>query len=135
MKKTLAKAIIFAVVVGGICYQSGPVYAGEPWNQSGNNQIEIIDKEIAGYDGLKDPTVQHTHNGRDYHNGHDENCKEDADRLYVGDVAKMKDTLVENDKALAKKIEELERTPGPKGDKGDKGDQGIQGENGENSDK
>lgn len=104
MKKTLAKAIIFAVVVGGICYQSGPVYAGEPWNQSGNNQIEIIDKEIAGYDGLKDPTVQHTHNGRDYHNGHDENCKEDADRLYVGDVAKMKDTLVENDKALAKKI-------------------------------
>lgn len=135
MKKTLAKAIIFAVVVGGICYQSGPVYAGEPWNQSGNNQIEIIDKEIAGYDGLKDPTVQHTHNGRDYHNGHDENCKEDADRLYVGDVAKMKDTLVENDKALAKKIEELERTPGPKGDKGDKGDQGIQGEKGDKGDK
>ena len=132
MKKTLAKAIIFAVVVGGICYQSGPVYAGEPWNQSGNNQIEIIDKEIAGYDGLKDPTVQHTHNGRDYHNGHDENCKEDADRLYVGDVAKMKDTLVENDKALAKKIEELERTPGPKGDKGD---QGIQGEKGDKGDK
>ena len=135
MKKTLAKAIIFAVVVGGICYQSGPVYAGEPWNQSGNNQIEIIDKEIAGYDGLKDPTVQHTHNGRDYHNGHDENCKEDADRLYVGDVAKMKDTLVENDKALAKKIEELERTPGPKGDKGDKGDQGIQGEKGDKGDR
>ena len=121
MKKTLAKAIIFAVVVGGICYQSGPVYAGEPWNY-GSDKIEIIDKDIAGYDGLKDPTVQHTHNGGDYHNGHDEKCKEDADRLYVGDVAKMKDTLVENDKALAKKIEELERTPGPKGDKGDKGD-------------
>ncbi|WP_303710588.1 YadA-like family protein [Phascolarctobacterium succinatutens] len=132
MKKTLAKAIIFAVVVGGICYQSGPVYAGEPWNY-GSDKIEIIDKDIAGYDGLKDPTVQHTHNGGDYHNGHDEKCKEDADRLYVGDVAKMKDTLVENDKALAKKIEELERTPGPKGDKGDKGDrgeQGIQGEDG-----
>ena len=132
MKKTLAKAIIFAVVVGGICYQSGPVYAGEPWNY-GRDKIEIIDKDIAGYDGLKDPTVQHTHNRRDYHNGYDEKCKEDADRLYVGDVAKMKDTLVENDKALAKKIEELERTPGPKGDKGDKGDrgeQGIQGEDG-----
>ena len=132
MKKTLAKAIIFAVVVGGICYQSGPVYAGETWNY-GSDKIEIIDKDIAGYDGLKDPTVQHTHNGGDYHQGHDENCKEDADRLYVGDVAKMKDTLVENDKALAKKIEELERTPGPKGDKGDKGDrgeQGIQGEDG-----
>ena len=135
MKKTLAKAIIFAVVVGGICYQSGPVYAGEPWNNSGKNQIEIIDKDIKGYDGLKDPTVQHTHNGGDYHNGHDENCKEDADRLYVGDVAKMKDTLVENDKALAKKIEELERTPGPKGDKGDKGDQGEQGIQGEKGDK
>ena len=132
MKKTLAKAIIFAVVVGGICYQSGPVYAGEPWNY-GSDKIEIIDKDIADYDGLKDPTVQRTHNGGDYHNGHDEKCKEDADRLYVGDVAKMKDTLVENDKALAKKIEELERTPGPKGDKGDKGDrgeQGIQGEDG-----
>lgn len=126
MKKTLAKAIIFAVVVGGICYQSGPVYAGETWNY-GSDKIEIIDKDIAGYEGLKDPTVQHTHNGGDYHNGHDEKCKEDADRLYVGDVAKMKDTLVENDKALAKKIEELERTPGPKGDKGDKGDQGEQG--------
>ena len=135
MKKTLAKAIIFAVVVGGICYQSGPVYAGEPWNNSGKNQIEIIDKDIAGYDGLKDPTVQHTHNGGDYHDGHDEKCKEDADRLYVGDVAKMKDTLVENDKALAKKIEELERTPGPKGDKGDKGDQGEQGIQGEKGDK
>ena len=134
MKKTLAKAIIFAVVVGGICYQSGPVYAGEPWNY-GSDKIEIIDKDIAGYDGLKDPTVQHTHNGGDYHNGHDEKCKEDADRLYVGDVAKMKDTLVENDKALAKKIEELERTPGPKGDKGDKGDQGDQGIQGEKGDK
>ena len=137
MKKTLAKAIIFAVVVGGICYQSGPVYAGDTWNY-GSDKIEIIDKDIEGYDGLKDPTVQHTHNGGDYHGGHDENCKEDADRLYVGDVAKMKDTLVENDKALAKKIEELERTPGPKGDKGDKGDrgeQGIQGEKGDKGDK
>ena len=134
MKKTLAKAIIFAVVVGGICYQSGPVYAGETWNY-GSDKIEIIDKDIAGYDGLKDPTVQHTHNGGDYHNGHDEKCKEDADRLYVGDVAKMKDTLVENDKALAKKIEELERTPGPKGDKGDKGDQGEQGIQGEKGDR
>ncbi len=102
MKKTLAKAIIFAVVVGGICYQSGPVYAGETWNY-GKDKIEIIDKDITGYDGLKDPTVQHTHNGGDYHEGLDEKCKEDADRLYVGDVAKMKDTLVENDKALAKK--------------------------------
>ena len=129
MKKTLAKAIIFAVVVGGICYQSGPVYAGETWNY-GSDKIEIIDKDIADYDGLKDPTVQHTHNGGDYHNGHDENCKEDADRLYVGDVAKMKDTLVENDKALAKKIEELERTPGPKGDKGEKGDKGDKGDTG-----
>ena len=133
MKKTLAKAIIFAVVVGGICYQSGPVYAGETWNY-GSDKIEIIDKDIAGYDGLKDPTVQHTHNGGDYHKGHDENCKEDADRLYVGDVAKMKDTLVENDKALARKIEELERTPGPKGDKGDKGDQGEKGDKGDKGD-
>lgn len=132
MKKTLAKAIIFAVVVGGICYQSGPVYAGEKWRDSyGSNKIEIIDKEIENYDGLKDPTVQHTHNDGDYHEGHDEECKEDADRLYVGDVAKMKDTLVENDKALAKKIEELERTPGPKGDKGDKGDTGATGAKGE----
>ena len=129
MKKTLAKAIIFAVVVGGICYQSGPVYAGETWNY-GKDKIEIIDKDIKGYDGLKDPTVQHTHNAGDYHEGHDEKCEEDADRLYVGDVAKMKDTLVENDKALAKKIEELERTPGPKGDKGDKGDTGATGAKG-----
>ena len=136
MKKTLAKAIIFAVVVGGICYQSGPVYAGEKWYYSyGSNKIEIIDKEIEDYDGLKDPTVQHTHNAGDYHEGHDEECKEDADRLYVGDVAKMKDTLVENDKALAKKIEELERTPGPKGDKGDKGDTGATGAKGEKGDK
>ena len=132
-EKTLAKAIIFAVVVGGICYQSGPVYAGETWNDSwyGSDKIEIIDKKIEGYDGLKDPTVLHTHNGGDYHKGHDEECIEDADRLYVGDVAKMKDTLVANDKALAKKIEELERTPGPKGDKGDKGDTGAIGAKGE----
>ena len=74
MKKTLAKAIIFAVVVGGICYQSGPVYAGETWNY-GKDKIEIIDKDITGYDGLKDPTVQHTHNGEDYHGGLMRNAK------------------------------------------------------------
>lgn len=104
MKKTLAKAIIFAVVVGGICYQSGPVYAGEPWTNNGRNIIEIIDKKIEGYDGLKDPTVQHTLNGGDYHGGHDEQCEEDANHLYVGDVAKMKDWLVENDKILYDRI-------------------------------
>ena len=43
MKKTLAKAIIFAVVVGGICYQSGPVYAGETWY--GSDKIEILIKK------------------------------------------------------------------------------------------
>ena len=105
------------------------------YTMSRKDKIEIIDKDIKGYDGLKDPTVQHTHNAGDYHEGHDEKCEEDADRLYVGDVAKMKDTLVENDKALAKKIEELERTPGPKGDKGDKGDTGATGAKGEKGDK
>ena len=48
MKKTLAKAIIFAVVVGGICYQSGPVYAGETWNY-GSDKIRKLQEQVAHF--------------------------------------------------------------------------------------
>ena len=64
--------------------------------------------------------------------------------MTVGQIAEIKDKLVENDKNLAKKVNEingkiengeLKGEKGEKGDKGDKGDRGEQGEKGDKGDK
>ena len=61
--------------------------------------------------------------------------------MTVGQIAEIKDKLVENDKNLAKKVNEINgkiengELKGEKGDKGDKGDKGEQGEKGDKGDK
>lgn len=87
---------------------------------------------------LNDPNIMHNAPGTTVH-GHTDQCGEQVDdtSLTIGDLNKVTDKLVDNDKALAKKIEELERTPGPKGDtgatgaKGEKGADGKDGADGE----
>ena len=140
MKKTLAKAIMLSVltmtVTSGIAYAEQEQLFGDHYHK--NEQMEFTnDKVTVGGVELNDPNIKHDAPGTTVH-GHTDQCGEQVDdtSLTIGDLNKVTDKLVENDKALAKKIEELERTPGPKGDKGDKGDrgeqgiQGIQGERG-----
>ena len=57
--------------------------------------------------------------------------------MTVGQIAEIKDKLVENDKKLADAVKDVNdkiengELKGEKGDKGDKGDKGEQGEKGE----
>ena len=145
MKKTLAKAIMLSVltmtVTSGIAYaEQEPPFGG---HYHKNEQMEFTnDKVTVGGVELNDPNIEHNAPGTTVH-GHTDQCGEQVDdtSLTIGDLNKVTDKLVDNDKALAKKIEELERTPGEKGEKGDRGEQGIQGiqgiqgEQGEKGDK
>ena len=148
MKKTLAKAIMLSVltmtVTSGIAYaEQEPPFGG---HYHKNEQMEVTnDKVTVGGVELNDPNIKHDAPGTTVH-GHTDQCGEQVDdtSLTIGDLNKVTDKLVDNDKALAKKIEELERTPGPKGDtgatgakgeKGDKGDTGATGAKGEKGDK
>ncbi|WP_337947217.1 hypothetical protein, partial [Phascolarctobacterium succinatutens] len=132
MKKTLAKAIMLSVltmtVTSGIAYaeQEQP-FGGGHYHK--NEQMEFTnDKVTVGGVELNDPNIKHNAPGTTVH-AHTDQCGEQVDdtSLTIGDLNKVTDKLVDNDKALAKKIEELERTPGEKGEKGDRGEQGIQG--------
>ena len=139
MKKTLAKAIMLSVltmtVTSGIAYAEQEQPFGGHYHK--NEQMEFTnDKVTVGGVELNDPNIKHDAPGTTVH-GHTDQCGEQVDdtSLTIGDLNKVTDKLVDNDKALAKKIEELERTPGPKGDKGDKGDTGATGAKGEKGDK
>ena len=141
MKKTLAKAIMLSVltmtVTSGIAYaEQEPLFGG---HYHKNEQMEVTnDKVTVGGVELNDPNIKHDAPGTTVH-GHTDQCGEQVDdtSLTIGDLNKVTDKLVDNDKALAKKIEELERTPGPKGDtgatgaKGEKGADGKDGADGE----
>lgn len=126
MKKTLAKAIILSVltmaVTSGIAYaEQNDIFGGHTHK---NEKMEFTNDKFneSGID-LNDPNITHRAPGHPGIDGHTDKCGEQVDdtSLTIGDLNKVTDKLVENDKALAQKIEELERTPGPKGDKGDKG--------------
>ena len=141
MKKTLAKAIMLSVltmaVTSGIAYAEQDTAFGGHYHK--NEKMDFTNKEFTE-SGIKlnDPNIMHNAPGTHVH-GHTDQCGEQVDdtSLTIGDLNNVTDKLVENDKALAKKIKELERTPGPKGDtgeKGEKGDTGAQGEKGEKGD-
>lgn len=134
MKKTLAKAIMLSVltmtVTSGIAYAEQEQPFGGRYHK--NEQMEFTnDKVTVGGVELNDPNIKHNAPGTTVH-GHTDQCGEQVDdtSLTIGDLNKVTDKLVDNDKALAKKIEELERTPGEKGEKGDKGIQGERGADG-----
>lgn len=135
MKKTLAKAIMLSVltmtVTSGIAYAEQKQPFGGHYHK--NEQMKFTnDKVTVGGVELNDPNIKHDAPGTTVH-GHTDQCGEQVDdtSLTIGDLNKVTDKLVDNDKALAKKIEELKRTPAPKGDKGDKGDTGATGAKGD----
>lgn len=140
MKKTLAKAIMLSVltmaVTSGIAYAEQDTVLGHSHK---NEKMEFTNGNITENGiTLNDPNIMHNAPGTTVH-GHTDQCGERVDdtSLTIGDLNKVTDKLVDNDKALAKKIEELERTPGPKGDtgatgaKGEKGADGKDGADGE----
>ncbi|WP_288922911.1 hypothetical protein, partial [uncultured Phascolarctobacterium sp.] len=61
--------------------------------------------------------------------------------MTVGQIAEIKDKLVENDKKLADAVKDVNdkiengELKGEKGDKGDKGEQGEKGDKGDKGDK
>ena len=71
----------------------------------------------------------------------DADCGESAGDLTVGQIAEIKDKLVENDKKLADAVKDVNdkiengELKGEKGDKGDKGEQGEKGDKGDKGDR
>lgn len=69
----------------------------------------------------------------------DADCGESAGDLTVGQIAEIKDKLVENDKKLADAVKDVNdkiengELKGEKGDKGDRGEQGAAGKDGESA--
>lgn len=71
----------------------------------------------------------------------DADCGESAGDLTVGQIAEIKDKLVENEKKLADAVKDVNdkiengELKGEKGDKGDKGEQGEKGDKGDKGDR
>lgn len=107
MKKTLAKAIMLSVltmtVTSGIAYAEQEQPFGGHYHK--NEQMEFTnDKVTVGGVELNDPNIKHHAPGTTVH-GHTDQCGEQVDdtSLTIGDLNKVTDKLVGNDKALAKK--------------------------------
>ena len=137
-KKSKVLAIAFCAAVMSGIYAS-PALAG--W---GDEHVSYDEGTVSSDIGdLKNPSLHHP-NGP---HSDDANCGEEVDGtdVTIGDLNKVIDDLVDNDKKVANKVDEVSDTVDKindayengelKGEKGDKGDQGIQGEKGEKGDK
>lgn len=107
MKKTLAKAIMLSVltmtVTSGIAYAEQEQSYGDHYHK--NEQMEFTNYKVTvGGVELNDPNIKHDAPGTTVH-GHTDQCGEQVDdtSLTIGDLNKVTDKLVDNDKALAKK--------------------------------
>ena len=107
MKKTLAKAIMLSVLT--MTVTSGIAYAEQeqPYgcHNHKNEQMEFTnDKVTVGGVELNDPNIKHNAPGTTVH-GHTDQCGDQVGdtSLTIGDLNKVTDKLVDNDKALAKK--------------------------------
>lgn len=145
MNKVLAKAVVLSLIMGGVhmggdfCLKSYAA-AGKGFIIQSDSRIPTNKTETIGGVKIDDPEILH----KDYYaGGHkdDIECRESAGDLTVGQIAEIKDKLVENDKKLADAVKDVNdkiengELKGEKGDKGDKGDKGEQGEKGEKGDK
>ena len=144
MNKVLAKAVVLSLIMGGVhmggdfCLKSYAA-AGKGFIIQSDSRIPTNKTETIGGVKIDDPEILH----KDYYGGghkDDIECRESAGDLTVGQIAEIKDKLVENDKKLADavkdvndKIEkgELKGEKGDKGEQGEKGDKGDKGDRGE----
>ena len=110
MKKTLAKAIMLSVltmaVTSGIAYAEQNDIFGHTHK---NEQMDFTNVTITvGGVELNDPNIMHNAPGTHVH-GHTDQCDEQVDdtSLTIGDLNKVTDKLVENDKILAGRINDI----------------------------
>lgn len=143
MNKVLVKAVVLSLIMGGVHMGGDFCLKGYAAPYNG---FEIKTDQTDSSSGVEITDPEIFHKNYDWGNGHDDDadCGESAGNLTVGQIAEIKDKLVENDKNLAKKVNEingkiengeLKGEKGEKGDKGDKGDRGEQGEKGDKGDK
>lgn len=105
MNKVLVKAVVLSLIMGGVhmgdfCLKG---YAA-PYNG-----FEIKTDQTDSSSGVEITDPEIFHKNYDWSNGHDDDadCGESAGNLTVGQIAEIKDKLVENDKNLAKKVNEI----------------------------
>lgn len=113
MKKTLAKAIMLSVltmaVTSGIAYAEQDTILGHSHK---NEKMEFTNGNITENGiTLNDPNIMHNAPGTTVH-GHTDECGEQVDdtSLTIGDLNKVTDKLVENDKNLNKRINDIQNT-------------------------
>ena len=148
-RKSKVLAIAFCAAVMSGIYAPNVTYALPAGFMGGYNPK---DEQHVFYDNdkttsesgivINDPNIKHPAVGN-----HTDQCGEnlyDTD-MTLGDFNKVVDDLVETDKNITNKVDEVSETVDKindayengelKGEKGDKGDQGIQGEKGDKGDK
>lgn len=137
MNKVLAKAVVLSLIMGGVhmvgdfCLKSYAA-AGKGFIIQSDSRIPTNKTETIGGVKIDDPEILH----KDYYaGGHkdDIECRESAGDLTVGQIAEIKDKLVENDKKLADAVKDVNdkiENGELKGEKGDKGEQGAAGKDG-----
>lgn len=113
MKKTLAKAIMLSVltmaVTSGIAYAEQDTVFGHSHK---NEKMEFTNGNITENGiTLNDPNIMHNAPGTTVH-GHTGECGEQVDdtSLTIGDLNKVTDKFVENDKNLNKRINDIQNT-------------------------
>ena len=146
-KKSKVLAIAFcAAVMSGI--YANPALAIDVWNNDTLGYQEGTTTTTTGTT-LKNPEIHHQEEGfeipggsfdRPVHENGDEACEESADRITIGDINKVKNDLVDNDKQNAEAIDNLEtkvdsineaiESGALKGEQGEKGEDGKDGQDG-----
>ena len=149
-KKSKVLAIAFcAAVMSGI--YANPALAFDVWNNDTLGYQEGTTTTTTGTT-LKNPEIHHQEEGfeipggsfdRPVHENGDEACEESADRITIGDINKVKNDLVDNDKQNAEAIDNLETKvdgineaiesgalKGEQGEKGQDGKDGVDGKDG-----
>ena len=145
MNKVLAKAVVLILIMGGVhmgggfCLKSYAA-AGKGFIIQSDSRIPTNKTETIGGVKIDDPEILHKDFGLGGH-WNDADCGESAGDLTVGQIAEIKDKLVENDKKLADAVKDVNdkiengELKGEKGDKGDKGEQGEKGDKGDKGDR
>ena len=111
--KILALALCAGVMSG---IYASPALAFDVWNNDTLGYQEGTTTTTTGTT-LKNPEIHHQEEGyeipggsfdRPVHENGDETCEESADRITIGDINKVKNDLVDNDKQNAEAIDNLE---------------------------
>ena len=120
MKKNLLKKQLFVggLVAATVLSFAGDAQAKEWFDLNGMNNVAI---ETSKATGSVVTDINLTHQNLDINGnvegsfhpvGEDENCEISADKLTIGQIAAVKDVLVENDKALETKANAAQATAG-----------------------